>query len=267
MKKTVLGLDTLDGDIQMLRKPIVSWHTHSHMFNEMLFYDSFDGYLTVNQENIDAADGSLLLITPTDFHSTTINSKDIKYCTKIAFRSDFYGNAFTGELNQPMLIRNYAKNVLLAELRNRCEAAADSRSRGIILNTILLELTEKGEHLNSSHISTNGIAFAAIKLLNERFNEEITLDAVAKELHVSPQYLSATFSKHVGLSFSSYLREKRLNYAASLLIRSEYNVTDICFLCGFRNLSHFIRSFENKFIMSPMSFRKKQHANLQERTH
>ena len=256
METPVLGLDKLSKVIQISRSRVISYRTHSHMFNEMLFYDKFDGHVTVNQRNIDAENGLLLLVTPTDFHSTTLNSRQDAYYTKINFRSDFPGNAFGAELCRPLMLRNFQDDPFLSGLRTRCESATDDRSRAIILNAILLELTEKGEELDSICISTNGLAFAAMRIISERFTEKLTLDSIANELHVTPPYLSTLFTKRVGMTFSAYLREKRLNYAAELLIGSENSVTDICFISGFGNLSHFVRCFERRFGMSPTSFRR-----------
>lgn len=256
MEKPVLGLDHLGQDMKVTTSRVISYRTHSHMYNEMLFYDPFDGFVTVDREIIRADDGLLLLVAPTNFHSTTLEAESTARYTKIAFRDDFPGSAFGAGLTQSMLLKSFAKNAFLVELRKRCETADSDHSLAILINAILLELTEKGEKLGSPDRKINDLPLAAARLINERFNESITLKSVADELHVTPQYLSAIFSESVGVTFSSYLRDKRLSYAAGLLAGSERSVTEICYLCGFANLSHFIRSFEREYGRSPAVWRR-----------
>ena len=50
--------------------------------------------------------------------------------------------------------------------------------------------------------------------------------------------------------------ELRLGYAANLLLSSNLSATDICYECGFCNLSWFYNAFEEKFEMSPIEYRK-----------
>lgn len=257
MENIVLGLGHINGEINLTRDCVTSFYTHSHMYNEMLFYEPFDGYVTVDNEKIPIDTGTLLLITTTNFHSTTMYSqKSVKYL-KIAFRDDFTGSAFQSKLTQPILLKDYQSDPYIIELKKRCEESADCPEKlAILLNAILLELTEKGTKLSSPEKKgTELLALRALQTINEKFSEELTLEIVAKYLHVTPQYLSNVFSEYIGVTFSSYLRDKRLKYAASLLTEQNYSVTEVCYLCGFGNLSHFIRCFKKKYGVSPKNFR------------
>ena len=52
MEKIGLGLDKIENTIKVSTDFIKSYYTHTHMYNEMLVYEPFDGYVTVNNEKI-----------------------------------------------------------------------------------------------------------------------------------------------------------------------------------------------------------------------
>lgn len=55
---------------------------------------------------------------------------------------------------------------------------------------------------------------------------------------------------------TDFVNELRLEHAAKLLLMSNLPVTDICYECGFENLSWFYKSFLRKFGVTPASYRK-----------
>lgn len=79
--------------------------------------------------------------------------------------------------------------------------------------------------------------------LNQHFREEVSLSPVAKELKVSPSYLSFLFSKETGINLTQYLQEVRIREAMKLMEKSKWNITQIAFEVGFTNLTHFNRVF------------------------
>ncbi|HHV38873.1 MAG TPA: AraC family transcriptional regulator [Tepidimicrobium sp.] len=56
-----------------------------------------------------------------------------------------------------------------------------------------------------------------IKYIHDNLNEDLTLERLAKEVHVSKNYLSLLFSKFVGLSLSDYINKLRIEKAKELL--------------------------------------------------
>ena len=49
----------------------------------------------------------------------------------------------------------------------------------------------------------------------------ITLDEIAEKLKVTPEYLGSQFHKEVGITFSAYIKEYRIQKAKKLLIGTE----------------------------------------------
>jgi AraC family transcriptional regulator, exoenzyme S synthesis regulatory protein ExsA len=95
---------------------------------------------------------------------------------------------------------------------------------------------------------------AAIMEMN--FYHNLSLDAFAQMCHRSLSSFKREFRKHYGTSPGRWLLERRLERSASLLQTTGMSVTEIMFECGFEDLSHFSRTFKEKFGRSPNAYRR-----------
>jgi AraC-like DNA-binding protein len=67
---------------------------------------------------------------------------------------------------------------------------------------------------------------------------------------------SRFFSLRTRKTFTGYIQELRLQKAARMLIEEELPITEICFECGYNNISNFNRQFLTHYNMNPMKYRK-----------
>lgn len=74
----------------------------------------------------------------------------------------------------------------------------------------------------------------------------------------SREHTARSMKKHLGTSVGEYISDLRLSYAANLLITSNLNAADICYECGFKNLSWFYSEFSKKYGTTPAAFRASQ---------
>ena len=88
------------------------------------------------------------------------------------------------------------------------------------------------------------------------FREPLTLDILATELHVSKYHLSRVFSGKIGMSFTRYINEFRLDFAASRIRTTDEPLTQIWLEAGFDSQRTFNRVFRQTFGMSPSEYRK-----------
>ena len=61
----------------------------------------------------------------------------------------------------------------------------------------------------------------------------------------------------MGVSFTTYLCDFRLNIAARLLVTTDDSILSISERTGFNNLSYFNRLFKKAYEMTPVQFRRK----------
>ncbi len=70
------------------------------------------------------------------------------------------------------------------------------------------------------------------------------------------EYLGRTIKKYYGKTLTEYINDLRLNYWANVLVTSDAPILDICYECGFQNVSWAYTLFKNKYGMSPLKYRK-----------
>ncbi|MDR0938258.1 MAG: AraC family transcriptional regulator [Mediterranea sp.] len=95
-----------------------------------------------------------------------------------------------------------------------------------------------------------------IDYLRKHYDEHIYIHDVAALLNMSVSSFSRFIRRHTSKSFLRLLVDIRLGIAARLLLESEDSVVDICYKCGFGNLSNFNRSFKQAKGLTPSEFRK-----------
>lgn len=92
--------------------------------------------------------------------------------------------------------------------------------------------------------------------INEHYAEDLTLPELASLAGMSPSSFSRFFKLRTGKTLSSYLIGIRLGNAARALVDTSSNVSEICYACGFNNLSNFNRIFKSVKGMTPHEFRQ-----------
>jgi AraC-like DNA-binding protein len=103
----------------------------------------------------------------------------------------------------------------------------------------------------------DGLLRALIKTVRRRLraDEEVTVEAVTKELGYTRQYISGRFHRMTGRLLSQFLKEKRLEKAARLLKTGNVRVSQVARRCGFDSENYFRQQFRMRYGMSPRQFR------------
>ncbi|HZG74809.1 MAG TPA: AraC family transcriptional regulator, partial [Paenibacillus sp.] len=102
---------------------------------------------------------------------------------------------------------------------------------------------------------------AVRRYVEENFGYELALSSIASMFHLNETYLSGLFKQHVGMTFSDYVTQLRMNKAAELLKEGGFKLTDIAMLAGYSSASYFSTSFKKYYGMSPKEYREKHESN------
>lgn len=89
-----------------------------------------------------------------------------------------------------------------------------------------------------------------IKYLEQNFQNDITIDEIAKFASMSVATLHKNFKKATSLSPIQFIKQLRLHNAHSLLM-SGYNASNAAFESGYTNSAQFSREFKRLFTYSP----------------
>lgn len=91
--------------------------------------------------------------------------------------------------------------------------------------------------------------------INERYQQDIRLNLLAELVGMAPSAFSRFFKLRTGKTLSDYITDIRIGYAARMLVDTQRSIAEICYDCGFNNLSNFNRIFKKKKNCSPKEFR------------
>lgn len=131
--------------------------------------------------------------------------------------------------------------------------------------TILYELSlyvDKAHTLSSSSFAKIGIHADSRRVqkvqeyINAHYKEEVRLNQLADMVGMTPVSFSRFFKLRTGKNLSDYIIDIRLGFATRLLVDSTMSIAEICYDCGFNNLSNFNRIFKKKKECSPKEFRE-----------
>ena len=101
-------------------------------------------------------------------------------------------------------------------------------------------------------------ALRILEYVNAHFQEELTLQTVAREVGVHPVTVSKLFSKRTGTGFSAHLQYQRCAYGARLLLTRKDSISQIAFECGFGSVRSFNRAFLSIYGKTPSQYRSEQ---------
>lgn len=105
-------------------------------------------------------------------------------------------------------------------------------------------------------IKTNNTTLQEVlNYCSSNFANNITLDDVAEQIHLSKYHISHLFNDKLGLSFNNYLNSLRINTACDLLEDTDKKMADISEEVGFGSIRSFNRAFQDTMNMSPLEYR------------
>jgi len=95
------------------------------------------------------------------------------------------------------------------------------------------------------------------EIIQDHIDTNLNLTEISKSLDINPSYLSREFSRHFNdLSFGEYIRKLRIEKAIELIKLQTHSLTEIAYLTGFSDQSHFTRIFKQHTGKNPSVFKK-----------
>jgi AraC-like DNA-binding protein len=132
-----------------------------------------------------------------------------------------------------------------------CAACAGGRAlpEEIVLECIDLARKAAPPVVMPQHISE------MLRILGNRYSEMLSLDSLAKELHMNKFKLVKDFKQYIGITPIEYLLEKRLDASACRLCSTSDSISEIAEFAGFNSASYFVRRFKAHFSLTPLAYR------------
>ncbi|QCX33184.1 helix-turn-helix transcriptional regulator [Caloramator sp. E03] len=111
-------------------------------------------------------------------------------------------------------------------------------------------------HLQYKKAQENKPIRVAKQYISKNYKKDITLEDIANEVHLNPVYFSVMFKKEVGMNFSEYLINYRIDIAKELLKNKNYNICQIADMVGYKDSKYFSKLFTKVVGIKPLEYRK-----------
>jgi len=95
----------------------------------------------------------------------------------------------------------------------------------------------------------------AITYIDEHLADELSLEKLARHSHLSPAYFSRLFRQQTGLAPATFVRQRRMDVARSMLATGDDTIERIARAVGFKDPFHFSRVFKRSAGIAPTEFR------------
>jgi len=255
--------------LSVMRQQVRRVDVHWHDFYELVHVTDGRAAHRVNGVTEQLVPGSTFLLTPADFHEISSESDaPLTYYNVVvdaAVIEDRLDTPVLAALERTAWVLDECAELARDFHRLWDESALDRPgAAGImeaILQCILIEMARRcapgaadaGAAERSGRDSAD--VKKAVLFVDRHFREPLSLAGVAAQVHLSPNYFSERFREFAGVSFQSYLQNRRLAFAHSLLAATTLGVTEVCHAAGFNSLSHFGRAYRTRFGVPPSASR------------
>ena len=201
------------------------------------------------------SDGEIVIVT---FHPDILKKIYERELPLIFQKRDKITNQSSGKINNDFLIQKYIEG-LLFYFENPSLVSDEILVLKLKEIILLLSQTQDAEIIQvilSQLFSPATYTFKQI--IEANLFSQASMDELAQKTNLSVSSFKREFKKIYDDSPASYIKNKRLERAAELLLVSDARITDVAFDCGFNDLANFTKSFHDKYSASPSNFRLKQ---------
>lgn len=100
------------------------------------------------------------------------------------------------------------------------------------------------------------VTYTFKQIIEANLFSQLTIEQLAEQNNLSLSSFKREFAKLYNDTPASYIKNKKLEKAAELLLASNQRITEIAMDCGFNDLANFTRSFSDKYHRTPREYRQ-----------
>ncbi|WP_252231917.1 AraC family transcriptional regulator [Clostridium sp. ZBS15] len=256
----------------------ITAHWHNEL--ELILVLSGQFNLKINADSYTCKKGDIILInsgflhyfSTEENHSSTwnsivfnmeqLNSNIIDNCS-VNFITPIINNEFELPviINKDSLINNELKNIILniTDTYNSKYYGFELEIKSLLFRyfSLLFKFNLIKKKTNNTYLNKEKIEKIKIilKYIQENYNKEIDINTLSSICHYNQYHFMRFFKKYTGKTCIQFIKNYRLEKAASLISNTDLSITEISLEVGFTNISYFIRSFKEKYNTTPKEFK------------
>ena len=234
----------------------------SHPMAELTYVDQGSLHSVAEGQDLLLKQGDLVIYGANQWHMQYSDIGVAPRFVTISFSLEGMGlesllnRKFTAPQNVVTLLQNmlreqermddYSGDIILSQLN-------------LLLLTLLREVVApKGGKLQTSNAihSENEIIRQAQQYISSHIREKLSVPLVARQVDVSPSYLTALFHKNLQISPGEYIRRIKLQESKQMIRENNLNFTEIAAELQYSTVHHFSSQFKEKFGITPTEYAK-----------
>jgi AraC-like DNA-binding protein/quercetin dioxygenase-like cupin family protein len=234
----------------------------SHPMLELTYVDQGSLHSVADGQDLLLTQGDMVIYAPNQWH---MQYADVDVAPRyVTLTFDLAGEGLEPLMNRKFTASRQAVALLRQMLREH--EHLDEFSYDMIiyqLNMLLLELLREaaapsGVKLQTSNAihSENEIIRKAQQYISTHIREKLSVPLVARQVDVSPSYLTALFHKNLQISPGEYIRRIKLQESKQMIRENDLNFTEIAAALQYSTVHHFSRQFKEKFGITPTEYAK-----------
>lgn len=249
----------------------LTFPAHLHSACELLFVMEGSLLVTIQDESRILEKNCAALIFPDTIHSyeTMDNECLVFLCIfNPASVKDYYHLFRKFRPDNPFLPSTQIHPDVSLGIQRILETGLEETSHCIAwLHVILSYLLPAFELVVRKNRENTDITYQVIQYISLHFQEPLTLEHMAKELHFNKSYISRIFSGKLNCGFYDYVNQIRLDYVSHAIRTSDKTLTVLWQEAGFESQRTFNRVFKKVYGMTPTQYRKQLTHSLHESPH
>lgn len=233
--------------------PRYQMQMHWHKDFEIIYVEKGSLNLKLNESEYSLAKGESAFVPGEIMHSAV--AKDAKYRCLVFSPSVLYGTPKCRKI-----VKTYVQSAAVLgrdETIERIFEIAKQKERGFeleiigLLHAICAKMSRMSDKLAVLPNEKLEKIKSAMAFIEENYASKITLEQLAASCNLSANYFSRYFTETVGQTPFEYITVYRVEAACEMLADNSKSVTEICYSCGFNDLSYFIHIFKKYKGVSP----------------
>lgn len=230
------------------------WHFHENPYLMYLLRGNL--YDTNKKTKTNCTQGSLFFYNWDEPHFNSKHS-DFAKGFHIEFERQWFKDKQLdfGLWEGSRLVQNPNLHHILAKLY--FEFKCQDEYSEISVELLLFQLCEGIDSIQIIKTLDEPLWINKLKEILHQNSQNLSLNFLSKELGVHPAHISRAVPKYLKTTLGDYIRQHKIKNAISYLMNSNLSLTEITYLCGFSDQSHFIRLFKIYIGMTPKQYRSK----------
>lgn len=247
------------GSFQCFPTENITFPAHLHSAVELIYISDGALEVTIHDQTKTVRKEEAALIFPDMVHSylTTDFCRGILCIFPPAHAKEYFHLFRRQQPECPFLACRECSPDLPFLFQRMLTYAEQSTALGVAwLNLILAFLIPRIVLVPRDRQEDTDISYQIISYVSQHFQEPLTLEILAGELHFNKYYISRVFRGKLNCGFHEYLNRLRLDYAVRLLQDTNRTVTDIWQEAGFESQRTFNRAFLDCYKTTPSQYRR-----------